>query len=223
MNNLKSEIKHLLILLFICLYGCKSKQECPEKINVLPMYGGVEKCEQQIDNDNDFILESEQQFKSKKEASEYYVSKGWEHYYANNHDVSMKRFNQAWLLDEKNPEVYWGFGNLLGKNSEFEKSITYFLTSIEIEPGNAKVYESISTSYGQLFLKTKNVDYLDLTIENLKKAIKIDPKNGRIHGQLAASYSYFIQKDSLRNYIKLTDEIDPKFINPEIRKILEEE
>jgi len=28
-----------------------------------------------------------------------------------------------------------------------------------------------------------------------------------------------VQKDSLVKYIKITDEIDPKFVNPEVRKI----
>lgn len=153
------------------------------------------------------------------EASKYYISKGWEYFYSDENDLSMKRFNQAWLLDNKNPEIYWGFGNLLGKRGEFEKSIRFFLKSIEIEPTNAKAYESLSTSYGQIFYKTKDIKYLNLAIENLKKVVKIEPKNGRAFGQLASSYSYFVQKDSLRKYIKITDKIDSKFVNPDVRKI----
>ena len=217
---MKKVLLLILILILICQFSCKSQQQCPEGINLLPMYGEVEKCKKQIEIDTDFILESEQKFKSKKIASEYYISKGWEYYYANESDLSMKRFNQAWILDKNNSEIYWGFGNLLGKKSEFKKSIKYFMKSIEIEPKNAKVYESIATSYGQIFNKTKDIKYLNLTIEYLKKVVKIEPNNGRAFGQLASSYSYLTQKDSLKKYIKVTDRIDSKFINPEIRKII---
>ena len=185
------------------------------------MYGEVKKCEQQIELDNEFILEAEKQFKNRKEASEYYVSKGWEYFYKDDNDKSMKRFNQAWLLDNTNSQIYWGFGNLLGRKKEFEKSIKYLQKSLEIEPNNAKVYECISTSYGQLFLKTNDVKYLNLRINNLNKALKIEPNNGRTLGELASTYSCLMQKDSLIKYIKKTDEIDSKFINPKVREIAE--
>lgn len=212
-------MRKILFLIILCQLSCNSQIDCPEGINLLPMYGEVKKCEQQIELDNKFILESEKQFKNRKKASEYYVSKAWEYFYKDENDTSMKRFNQAWLLDKTNPQIYWGFGNLLGKQKEFEKSIKYLKKSIEIDSNNAKVYECMSISYSQIFFKTKDIKYINLTIENLKKAIKIEPKNGRAYGQLASSYAYLMQKDSLRKYIKKTDEIDPKFINPEVRAI----
>jgi len=212
-------MKRILFLFLIVQFSCQSQQDCPEGINLLPMYGEVQKCEKQIEWDNEFLEASVKQFKDRNKASEYYVGKGWEYFYSDENDLSMKRFNQAWLLDNKNPQIYWGFGNLLGKQGEFEKSIRYFLKSIEIEPKNAKVYESLATSYGQIFYKTKDVKYLNLSIESLKKAVKIEPKNGRAFGQLAGAYSYLVQKDSLVKYIKITDEIDSKFVNPEVRKI----
>jgi tetratricopeptide (TPR) repeat protein len=214
-------MKKILFLILLSQLSCKSQTDCPEGINLLPMYGEVKKCEQQIELDNEFILESEKQFKNRKEASEYYVSKGWEYFYKDDNDTSMKRFNQAWLLDNTNSQIYWGFGNLLGRKKEFEKSIKYLQKSLELEPNNAKVYECISTSYGQLYLKTKDIKYLDLRINNLNKALKIEPNNGRTLGELASSYSYLMQKDSLIKYIKKTDEIDSKFINPKVREIAE--
>ena len=212
-------MKKILFLIILSQLSCKSQIDCFEGINLLPMYGEIKKCEQQIELDNEFILESEKQFKGKKEASIYYVSRGWEYFYKDDNDTSMKRFNQAWLLDKANPQVYWGFGNILGRKNEFEKSVKYLKKSIELKSNNAKVYECISTSYGQMFFKTKDIKYLNLTIENLKKAIKIEPKNGRAFGQLANSYAYLMQKDSLIKYIRKTDEIDSKFVNPEVRKI----
>jgi len=214
---MKIKILFSALLILTIFQNCQS--QCPEGINILPMYGEIKKCEQQIESDNKFILESEKHFKNRKKAAEYYVSKGWEYFYKDENDTSMKRFNQAWLLDKTNPQVYWGFGNLLGKQKQFEKSILYLQKSLEIDPNNANVYECISISYSQLFFKTKDTKYMNLTIENLKKAIKIEPKNGRAYGKLASSYAYLMQKDSLQKYIKKTDDIDPKFVNPEVRAI----
>tara|TARA_R110000868_G_C10812511_1_gene757958 strand:+ start:329 stop:979 length:651 start_codon:yes stop_codon:yes gene_type:complete len=210
-------MKKILFLILLCQISCKGQTECPEGINLLPMYGEVEKCERQLELDNEFVLEASKKFKNRKEASEYFVSKAWEYFYKNDNDTSMKRFNQAWLLDKSNPQTYWGFGNLLGKKNKFDESIKFFKKSIDLDPNNAKVYECISVSYGQMFVKTKDIKFLDLTIENLKKAVKIEPNNGKSLGQLASSYAYLNQKDSLIKYIRKTDEIDSKFVNPETR------
>lgn len=206
--------------MIICQLSCRSQVECPEGINVIPMYGEVTKCEQQIRLDKEFISESEQQFKSKKIAAEYYVSKGWEYFYKNDDNTAMKRFNQAWLLDDSNPEIYWGFGNLLGRKNKFEESLKYLKKSITINSNNTKVYECMAISYGQLFYQTKDSLYLKLRIESLQKAIKLEPKNGTALGELATTYAFTKQKDSLLHYIKKADAVDLKIINPEIKKLI---
>lgn len=217
---MKKTLKTLLLLTTITI-SCNSAQDCPEGINLIPMYGEIKKCPQQIQLDKDFIIETEKQFKDKKTASEYYASKGWEYFYKDDLDNAMKRFNQAWLLDKQNPNTFWGFGNILGKKREYDESVIYLQKSLNINPNNDKVHYCLAISYGQIFITKKDKRYLDLTIKNLNQAIKIDPKNGRYYAQLANAYSYYSQKDSLKIYIKKTDEIDPNLINPKVRKFAE--
>ncbi len=90
------------------------------------MYGEVKKCPEQIEIDNDFLADCDKQFKNRKSAAEYYIQSAWDFFYKNDNVTSMKRFNQAWLLDKQNADIYWGFGNLLGKNGGYEKSIKFF-------------------------------------------------------------------------------------------------
>ncbi|WP_026978899.1 tetratricopeptide repeat protein [Flavobacterium tegetincola] len=219
---IKIVLQNTLFIFAIMLLGCTTKQDCPEGINLLPMYGSVKKCEQQIKSDIAFLLDCDKLFKSRKLAAEHYVGKAWGNFYNNDPETAMKRFNQAWLLDPENAEVYWGFGNLMGMKHELKQSISLFKKSLQINPNNPKVYESMATSYGQLFFETKEVDYLELTIKNLKNALKLDPNNAKIYGSLARSYAYFTQKDSLKKYINLTDKLDPNLISPEVRKIAAE-
>ncbi len=209
-------------LLFLTLFflNCTSTEKCPEGINLLPMFGGQPKCEEQLKDDRKFISECEAQFKNRQIASKYHVDKGWEYFYKTDYETSMKRFNQAWLLDSLNAEVYWGFGNLLGTKHEFRESIPLLEKSIKLNPANPKSYECIATSYGQLFFETKDVALLNKSIDNLKIATQLDPRNASAFGQLTGAYSYFTQKDSARKYLALTDRLDPKAVNPEVRKML---
>jgi tetratricopeptide (TPR) repeat protein len=210
------------ILLSLFLPGCTSTEKCPEGINLLPMFGGETKCEEQLKDDKKFISECDSRFEDRKIAAKYHVDKGWEYFYKTDYETSMKRFNQAWLLDSSNADVYWGFGNLLGIKHEFRKSLPLLEKSIKLNPNNPKIYECIATSYGQLFFEAKDVGLLNKTIDNLKTSIQLDPKSASAFGQLTGAYSYFTQKDSARKYLALTDKLDPQAINPEVRKMLTE-
>jgi len=210
-----------LILTFFFL-SCNSTKKCPENINILPMYGNEAKCQEQLEIDKEFISKCIAEFKSRQAASKYYVDQGWKYFHKEDYETSMKRFNQAWLLDSTNADVYWGLGNLLGTQKEFNKSITLLEKSIKLSPKNPTVYENLALSYGQLFVETNDKLLLDKSIENLKTVIQLEPENARALGQLTAAYSYYTQKDSARKYLDLTDKFNPKAINPEVRKILSE-
>ncbi len=211
--------KIYILYLFVFSISCK-KEHCQEGINKLPMYGQITKCKKQIEIDNDFLIECDKLFENRKKAAVKHIDYGWGYFYKNKLDLAMSRFNQAWLLDKTNADIFWGYGNILGKKGEFKKSIEFLEKSISINPKNAKSWESISTSYGQLFFKTKNTKYLKKTIESLKKSMKLDPKNTRVYGQLANAYYYYVQKDSLKKYLKLSDSIGSLSVNTIARKSL---
>ncbi|WP_131539679.1 tetratricopeptide repeat protein [Pedobacter nototheniae] len=213
-----------LLLTFICLsfIGCSSAQDCKEGINLLPMYGNIAKCEQQLKTDKEFFAVADSKFKDRKTASSSYTQLGWDYFYKNDLETSMKRFNQAWLLDSLNADVYWGFGNLLGRQNEFQASISHFEKSLKLKPNNPKVYESLASSYGQLFVSNQKSETLDKAVQALKKAYSLDKNNPRILSQLTSAYCHFTQKDSALKYLKLTDKIDRNAINPGVRALLKQ-
>jgi len=209
----------LFLFISLFLHSC-SNTDCPEGIDILPKYGAVEKCAEQLRIDAQFLQECDQIYPSRAAAAVHHIDLAWDLYDANQTDEAMKRFNQAWLLDKSNADIYWGYGNLTGQGGHFEESLAFFDESIQLNAHNAKVWESKALSYGQLFFKTKELETLEKAISCSKKSLTIDPKNPRVYAQLAGTYSYFIQKDSLAKYIQLTDEIDATLINPELRKQL---
>ena len=220
--TMTKSIRQTFLSFSLLLLSCASTEKCPEGINLLPMYGRQTKCEEQLNDDKKFISECDAQFKDRKNAAKYHVDKGWEYFYKADYKTSMKSFNQAWLLDSSNADIYWGFGNILGTKHEFRESLPLLEKSITLNPNNPKVYECIATSYGQLFFENKDVGLLNKTIDNLKTSIQLDPKNANAFGQLTGAYSYFNQKDSALKYLELTDKLDPRAVNPEVRKILTE-
>lgn len=204
------------------LISCSSKQDCPEKTNLLPMYGRLKKCDEQLKIDKEFLADCDKIFKDRNEATRHHIDKGWEYFYKNDLDTAMMRFNQAWLLDSTNADIYWGFGNILGKQNKFKESIPYFDKSLKLNPENSKVWLCAATSYGQLFFQSKNIALLNKAINNLKISVSLDSTNIEAYAQLTACYSFFVQKDSARKYLNITDKLGAKAINPELRRLLEE-
>ena len=139
------------------------------------MYGKTSKCAEQLDSDKDFILECDKIFNNRKVAAEHHIEWAWSYYYNNEFDSAIMRFNQAWLLDSLNADVYWGFGNIVGMKGQFNESLEYLEISLKLNPDNARVWESASTSYGRQFNKTKNQDLLAKSIKYLKKSVMLDP------------------------------------------------
>ena len=187
---------------------------------MLPMYGKAKKCPEQIQYDSEFLKSIDKDYTDRKKAARDLVSRAWDYFNKGDQETAMKRFNQAWLLDSLNADVYWGFGNLLGMQGKFKESLTFFDRSLKLNPSNARVWEGLSTSYAQLFFETKNIDFLNTSIKQLKTAIKLEPGNARTYAQLTAAYTYFYQKDSARKYLNITDKLDKNAVNPEVRKLL---
>lgn len=212
------------LLTFVCSLSisCSSAQDCQEGISLLPMYGNVPKCQEQLLADKEFFAFADSNAKDRKTAALSYIKLGWDYFYKNDLETSMKRFNQAWLLDSLNADSYWGFGNLLGRKGDFEASIPHFEKSLKLNQNNAKAYEGLATSYGQLFVEKRESNALNKAIESLRKANSLDKNNPRILAQLASAYSYYAQKDSANKYLILTDKIDPKAIHPEVRALLKQ-
>ncbi|MDB4904169.1 MAG: hypothetical protein JWQ63_3450 [Mucilaginibacter sp.] len=211
----------LIIYTFISFLttSCAHSQDCIDGINKLPMYGGVKKCKEQIETDNRFLAECDKS-SSRKEAAAHMVMRGWQYFYNKKPDTAMMRFNQAWLLDSLNSEIYWGFGNLLGAQEKFKESIPFFERSLKLDPNNSRVLHDMSVSYGNTFVQTKDKKYLNASINYLKMAVNLEPKNPQFYGELTSAYCYFVQKDSAKKYLKITEQLDPSAINPEVKKLL---
>ena len=115
---MKSRIS--LVILIVILHW---SVDASVPIDQIPMYGGIDRLKntELAAGDIRLIEDATKEFGSKREASQAFVDRGFRLYQSNDLVGAMKRFNQAWLIDESNPEVYHGFGSIIfdkGQNCE---------------------------------------------------------------------------------------------------------
>lgn len=146
----------LICVLCLLFLSCTSEGL---SINLLPMYGGVNKSEREAVADSTYVRQVVKKCGSRDQAFIEAIDVAWNYYY--NHDMAtaMKRFNQAWLLDSTKGEVYWGFGSILATTkAPIDSSLKYLYIAQTKLPENERLKSSIATTNGDhaLFLKQNN-------------------------------------------------------------------
>ncbi|MDR0823569.1 MAG: hypothetical protein LBN74_00620 [Prevotella sp.] len=183
-------MKGLLIIGCICLFSCSGSKSqslsnevpCQEGINLLPMYGKVEKCPLQLKADSAFLAYCDQQFQSRTEAFDFHRETGWRYMNEGDLDTAMKRFNQAWLLDKDNPSVYCCFGWLLGKKNKNEEAVLFFEKAVSMKPADVEILKFAGLGYNELYKRSKNATYHKKALELLNKGLILSPENTSIKG-----------------------------------------
>jgi tetratricopeptide (TPR) repeat protein len=91
------------------------------QMDQLPMYGGITRSEvpELKEADEKFIADVTAKFGTREKASAAWVEQGFRFYQQDRLDMAMRRFNQAWLLNPENPEVYSGFASVLSDQGRY--------------------------------------------------------------------------------------------------------
>jgi tetratricopeptide (TPR) repeat protein len=93
--------------------------------DTLPMFGQpkIARSEAQKASDEIFIRDNVLRYKTKQAASNAYAALGWNAMRGKELDSAMLRFNQAWLLNGKNYNPFWGFGAVLTAKGHLSEAI----------------------------------------------------------------------------------------------------
>jgi len=99
------------------------------RIDNIPMYGqpAITRPEILRKADEAFIKEAVSGFGGSRElASKAWHAEGERFFRDRNLDYAMRRYNQAWLLNPRNYQPYWGFGRVLLQADRFSEAIEQF-------------------------------------------------------------------------------------------------
>ena len=171
------------------------KEEAKTDIRLQPEYGNVKKTDGQIKSDNELIRSSLKVDTTPRKASDHLVQLGFNYLSKDDMRTAMYRFNQAWLLDPKNENVYWGFGAIYGTFNDYPTAIIQYDKGLAINPNSSVILTDKATLYFAGFQHDPNHDQnkLNTAIDLLKKSYGIDAKNQNTIFKL--SVCYFLNKD----------------------------
>jgi tetratricopeptide (TPR) repeat protein len=171
--------------------------EAETNIRLRPQYGNIAKTKEQKETDQTFIDETMKIKKfngNKRAASNEMIAIGFKYLYNGDLKTAMYRFNQAYLLDSQNTDIYWGYGAIYMSLLNYEKAKEQYLEGLKHDPKNTHLLTDYATYflakyYEQQNSENKNAkDYLDKAIKNLTASYAIDAKDQNTLYKLSIAY-----------------------------------
>ncbi|MDC9722948.1 MAG: hypothetical protein PSN34_09290 [Urechidicola sp.] len=185
---------------------------------LLPKYGGVEKTKEEIKADKAFTKEIMASFKSKSKASNHMIELGFKYLYRGDLKTAMYRYNQAFLLDKNNSNIYWGYGAIYMAFGEFDLSRAQYEEGLKMNPKNDNILIDFGTSYlGEFYNlyevdKIKSQNKLDSAIKKLKEAYDINSLNSNASYKLSICYLYKNDCEKAKHFLEVSVNLDNKNI-----------
>jgi len=201
-SNFKTSMKQLLTL-SITLFALTTfgqqmtskewDEEAKTNIRLLPKYGYITKSEGQIKADQEFINLALEKDSTNRKASAHLVQIGFNYLYRDI-KTAMYRFNQAYLLDSTNTDIYWGYGGVYMILGEYEKAKQQYLEGLFINPKNTHLLTDYATYLMTQFYALQPIDKkgaltnLDSAIIFMTKSYQIDPTDQNTTFKLSICY-----------------------------------
>ena len=156
----------------------------------LPMYGQPEipRSEELKKNDEAVIRDASFRFGSRGAASRALSDQGWASVKKGMLDFAMRRFNEAWLLNPKNYQVFWGFGAVLSEQGKLTAAIEQLETARElVDDPRQRVFlladlGTVHSVYGVRLPAERQLDraqHFVIANNRFAESLEIDPNNAR--------------------------------------------
>lgn len=107
---------------------------------------------------------------------------------------AMYRFNEAWLLDSNNTDVYWGYGAVYMSINSYEKAREQYLYGLKRAPKHAAMQADyagyfMAQFYGLQSLDPQNASVnIDSALKYLNSSYQIAPKEANTCLKLSVCY-----------------------------------
>jgi tetratricopeptide (TPR) repeat protein len=182
-------------LLTGCLVTSPQKQQI--RIDEVPMYGGMDRSviPEVKAADEKFISDVSAQFGSREKASLIWVNQGFKFYQENKLGMAMRRFNQAWLLNPKNPEVYAGIASILNDQGKSCAAAEQMETALSLNPPKYQgIYSDAGYINAMCAVNEKPQDsedrqrFLDRSEQIFINAEAVELNKGYLYGLWARAY-----------------------------------
>lgn len=210
---MKIKITLLILLFSFTVFGQQMTWEQWEKesqtnIRLLPKYGDSQKTKEQKEADEEFIAIILKRDSTRRKGSENMVRLGFKYLYRDI-KTAMYRFNQAYLLDPENTDIYWGFGAVYMTLGQYQKAKEQYEEGLNKEPNNTHLLTDYGTYYMAQYYalvpaeKELALQNLDSAITHMTKSYTLDPTDQNTTFKLSIIYW---SKNECENAWKYYDE-----------------
>ncbi|PCH95391.1 MAG: hypothetical protein COB85_04630 [Bacteroidetes bacterium] len=188
------------------------EEQSKTNIRLLPKYGYREKTDHQKELDKKFINETMKQEKFKgdrKAASNHLIELGFSYLYRGDSKTAMYRFNQAYLLDTTNTEIYWGYAGFFMKIMNYAEAAKKYKEGLSLDRSNTHLLTDYGTYfmaqyYGLIPIDEKGaLSNLDSAIYYIRKSYSFDNTDMNTTYKLSICY---LLKGECNNAWKFFDE-----------------
>jgi len=187
---MKTKLLSILILISFFSFAQNSNYErwtamASNDISLQPEYGNIEKTESQKEDDETFKKEILEHYKGDTIAASKKMSDlGFSYLYDKSDFVTaMRRFNQAYMLNFKNADAYYGFGTIYFNLGAMAKAREQYAKGLKIDPEHSKILTDYGTTYlGDYYKSLENgqensTGFLVKANEYLEKSLELDKKD----------------------------------------------
>ncbi|MDR2919374.1 MAG: hypothetical protein LBV72_08435 [Tannerella sp.] len=187
-------------------------KEATTNIRLRPKYGHAQKSKEQKKLDEDFIKETlrQEEFKgNRRAASDFMIKKGFDYLYNGDLKTAMYRFNQAYLLDSLNTDIYWGFGGVYMTLEKYDLAKDQYMEGLSINPENTHLLTDLGSYFSIQYQLLQGVNEekaqanLNAAIMCMTKSYTIDAGDPNTTFKLSACY---LLKNDCDNAWKYYDE-----------------
>jgi Tfp pilus assembly protein PilF len=169
------------------------EEQSKTNIRLLPKYGHIQKNENQKKADKEFIETALKQDSTNRKASDHLVRLGFSYLYRDI-KTAMYRFNQAYLLDSTNTDIYWGYGGVYMTLGEYAKAEKQYLEGLALNPSNTHLLTDYGTYFMAQYYNLQPIDEkgalrnLDSAIMYMTKSYQFDPLDQNTSFKLSICY-----------------------------------
>jgi len=167
------------VLLFTTLILCANPAQADDR-NLLPKYGDLPKADWQKAADNAYIKATDEEYHGDRtKASMDTAMSGWRYLAAGDLEDGMRRFNQAWLLNNKNGVALWGMAAIETEWEKYDESLKLFAEAEKFVGNEINFSVDYSRAVGMAGVKRRDDALIKNAFDRFEHIYQKAPQNGR--------------------------------------------
>ena len=206
------------VLLAAALLVCINLARADDR-NLLPKYGNLPKTDWQIAADASFIKATDEEYHGdRNKASADTTARGWQYLVQGDPEDAMRRFNQAWLLNNNNGVALWGMAAIQADSEKFDESLKLFAEAEKFLATDINFSVDYARAVSVAGVKQKDDALLKDAFHRFEGIYKRAPENTRNLKNWAVTlfslerYSEAWEKVKLAEATPDKDQLDPRFL-----------